>query len=104
MAEQPGSRLTNKHLKEVLPKLLGGIGALHQDRPDLIIAAWPHLIGDKLAAMTQVISFEKGILFIRVSNSTLYSILAQNERARLLKNLRQRFPSVEIKNIHFRMG
>ncbi len=104
MAEFPGSRLTNKHLKELLPKLLGGIGALHRDRPDLIIASWPHLIGEKLASMTQAMSFEKGILFVRVSNSTLYSILSQNERGRLLKSLRQKFPSVEIKNIHFRMG
>ncbi len=104
MVERDASSLTNKHLKTLLPKLLGGIGALHRDRPDLVVAAWPDVIGEKLAAMTRAVSFEKGILLVKVSNSTLYSVLAQHEKLRLVKGLRERFPSVEIKTIHFRMG
>lgn len=96
--------LTNKHLKDLLPKVLGNIGALHRDRPDLILAAWPQIVGDKLAAMAKAVSFENGLLFVKVSNSTLYSLLSQHERGRLLKLLREKFPSVEIKNIHFRVG
>jgi hypothetical protein len=97
-------RLTNKQMKDLLPKVLGKIGAVHRDRPDLILAAWPHLIGEKLAPMTKAVQFESGILVVNVSNSTLYSLLAQHERKRLLTGLRKKFPSVEIKNIHFRMG
>jgi hypothetical protein len=98
------SNLTNKQLKDLLPKVLGSIGAVHRDRPDLILAAWPQLIGEKLAAMTKAVSFENGMLTVKVSNSTLYSLLAQHERGRLLKSLREKFPSVEIKNINFRLG
>lgn len=98
------SPLTNKHMKDLLPKVLGKIGALHRDRPDLILAAWPLIIGEKLASMTKAVSFDRGILFVKVGNSTLYSLLSQHERGRLLKNLREKFPSVEIKNIHFRVG
>jgi hypothetical protein len=104
MARGDDVELTNKHLKDLLPKVLGQIGALHQDRPDLILAAWPQVIGEKLASMTKAVSFDKGILFVKVSNSTLYSLLAQHERGRLIKCLREKFPSVEIKNIHFRIG
>lgn len=96
--------LTNKHLKDLLPKVLGNIGALHRDRPDLILAAWPQIVGDKLAGMAKAVAFENGLLFVKVSNSTLYSLLSQHERGRLLKLLREKFPSVEIKNIHFKMG
>jgi hypothetical protein len=98
------SGLTNKQLKDLLPKALGSIGALHRDRPDLVVAAWPQVIGEKLTAMTKAISFDKGVLYVKVSNSTLYSLLSQHERGRLLKSLREKFPSVEIKNIHFRIG
>lgn len=77
---------------------------LHRDRPDLILEAWPEIIGEKLAPMTKPMAFERGILTVKVSNSTLYSLLSQHERGRLLACLRQRFPAVEIKNIYFRIG
>ncbi len=99
-----GKDLTNKQLKDLLPKALSGIGALHRDRPDLLVDAWPQVIGEKLCSMTKAICFEKGVLYVKVGNSTLYSLLCQHERGRLLKSLREKFPSVEIKNIHFRMG
>ncbi len=104
MDKGDGSNLTNKQMKDLLPKVLNQIGAIHRDRPDLILVAWPQIIGEKLASMTKAMSFEKGILVVKVSNSTLYSLLSQHERSRLLKNLREKFPSVEIKNIHFRIG
>jgi len=98
------SNLTNKQLRDLLPKALNSIGAMHRDRPDLVVEAWPQVIGEKLSPMTKAISFEKGVLYVKVSNSTLYSVLSQHERGRLLKSLRQKFPSLDIKNIHFRMG
>ena len=104
MIKGDGSGLTNKHLSDLLPKVLGNIGALHRDRPDLIMVAWPEVIGQKHASMTKAISFDKGVLSVKVSNSTLYSLLIQHERGRLLKALRKKFPSVEIKNIQFRIG
>ncbi|HEY2809829.1 MAG TPA: DUF721 domain-containing protein [Rhabdochlamydiaceae bacterium] len=95
---------TNKQIKDLLPKVLDHISSLHRDRPDLIIASWFEIIGEKLAPMTRPVSFEKGILTVKVNNSTLYSLLSQHERVRLLDCLRKRFPAVEIKNIYFRMG
>ncbi len=95
---------TNKQIKDLLPKILNRIGALHRDRPDLVLHAWPEIIGEKLAPMTKPVAFDKGILTVKVNNSTLYSLLSQHERVRLLNCLRQRFPAIEIKNIYFRIG
>ncbi len=95
---------TNKQIQDLLPSVLGNIRALQKDRPDLILATWPEIIGDKLAPMTEAVHFQNGILLVKVRNSTLYSVLAQHEKARLLKKLRAKFPSVEIKTIQFRVG
>ncbi|MBS0606195.1 MAG: DUF721 domain-containing protein [Parachlamydiales bacterium] len=99
-----GTESTNRDMKSLLPRLLGQIGEMHKERPDLILASWPEIVGSKLAPMTRAVSFVEGILYVKVNNSTLYSLLSQHERGRLVKCLRERFPAVEIKNIVFRLG
>ena len=84
--------------------MLERIAAMQKDRPDLIVSAWQEIIGEKFAPMAKAIGFENGILTVKVSNSTLYSLLAQHEKKRLLQMLRKKFPSIEIKTIHFRIG
>lgn len=96
--------VTTRHIRHVLPRLLESIGKLYQDRPDLILAAWPEVIGQHLAVMTQAMSFKEGILTVKVKNSTLYSLLSQNDKPRILKNLRDKFPQTVIKTIIFKMG
>lgn len=91
-------------MRDLLPHLLGQIGSLHKERPDLILLAWPEVIGEKLSPMTKAVSFADGILVVKVNNSTLYSLLSQHERGRLLKCLREKFPAAGIKNIAFRLG
>jgi hypothetical protein len=96
--------MTNKQLKDLLPKMLQQINDAKGQRPDLIVAAWPDLIGEKLAPMTKAAGFAEGVLTVKVNNSTLYSLLKTQERGRLLERLRQRFPAACIKNINFRIG
>lgn len=99
-----GTQVTSHRIHDILPAVLAKIGSVYQQRPDLILVMWPELIGSKLAAMTQAVSFTDGILVVKVKNSTLHSLLSQNEKTRLVGLLRQKFPRVEIKTIHFRMG
>lgn len=99
-----GTRLTSKNLNQLLPKALSRIGKHYEERPDLVMASWPTLVGEKLAPMTEAVSFEEGFLTVKVKNATLYSLLRQNERPKLLKRLRERFPKITIKNVIFRMG
>lgn len=95
---------TSKPIQGVLTNYLKGIKKSFDDRPDLILNAWPELVGASLAPMTQAISFLNGILTVQVSNSSLLSLLSQQEKPRLLNLLRGRFPGSHIQNIVFRIG
>ena len=95
---------TGKNLSELLPEWMAEASARFQDRPDLVLLAWPEVIGEKLAPMTQAISFIDGVLTVKVRNSSLYSLLIQHEKNKLQNQLQKRVPSVKIRNIIFRLG
>lgn len=97
-------RPTTKALAELLPEWMANASSRFQDRPDLILLAWPEIIGEKLAPMTKAVSFVEGVLTVKVKNSSLYSLLVQHEKGRLLGLLHRKFPSVKIQNIVFHLG
>ena len=99
-----GTLPTTHHIRGLLSHFLEEMGRKFDDRPDLVIAAWPEVIGPHLAALTKAISFVNGVLTVKVSNSTLYSLLSQNDKPRLIQNLRDKFPGILIKTIFFRLG
>lgn len=98
------SKLTNKHLKDLLPNALHEIESRRAERPDQILEGWGQVIDEKWRPMTQAISFEKGSLVVKVKNAALYSVLVQQEKEKLLSKLQNKFPEVEIKKIIFRIG
>lgn len=99
-----GADVTTHRLADVMPRILDEIVQVFADRPDLILAAWPDVIGPHLAPMTEATSFDRGVLTVKVKNSTLYSLLNQHDKPKLLERLRSKFPKVEIKTILFRIG
>lgn len=100
-----GSGITTTHsLGELLPQVLDKIGRHYQLRPDLVMNAWPDIIGPKLAPMTRAVSFADGVLVVKVKTSTLYSLLCRYDKGPLLRLVRQKFPSLAITDILFRMG
>ena len=90
------------HLKHVLPDVLNKIGVEFEKRPTRVIEAWPEIIGKQLAPMTKAIKVEKGCLFVEVKSATLYSLLEQYEKPRLLKKVQQKFSRSGIRKIVFR--
>jgi hypothetical protein len=99
-----GTEMTSRKVGDLLPEVLSALSDKYRDRPDLILAAWPSIVGEKLASMAIASRFEEGVLHVKVKNSTLYSLLEQKEKGRLIKALKSRFPKVEIRSIQFRMG
>ena len=100
-----GSAVTTHHLSVLSSGVLSGIRAVYEERPDLILAAWPEVIGFKLANMTQAVSFSEGLLVVKVSNAPLHSLLNQpQDRQRILNRLREQFPKADIKGVIFRRG
>ena len=98
------SYLTNKHLKDLLPSVLRDIEGKKKERPDLLLAGWSMVIEEKWRPMTQAVSFEKGVLMVKVKNAALYSVLVQQEKPKLLHKLQSKFPEADLKNIVFRIG
>lgn len=99
-----GTRLTTRKMSELLPTVLEQIGEIYNERPDLIISAWSAIIGPQLASMTEAMAFTNGVLVVKVKNSSLHELLIRQDKPRILKSLRMKFPKVSINNIVFRIG
>lgn len=99
-----GTRVTTHKVGDLLGAVLSKISVAHNDRPDLIMNAWPEIIGSKLAPMTQAISLCDGVLTVNVKNSTLHSLLSRHDKNRILSAIKQRFPTANIRNIMFRIA
>jgi hypothetical protein len=99
-----GTKPTGHSLCDVLSISAANIEVQENDRPNQVVSAWPEIIGERFASMTQAVKFENRILFVNVSNSTLHSLLSQNDKQRVLNLLKEKFPNQEIRDIIFRIG
>jgi predicted nucleic acid-binding Zn ribbon protein len=95
-------RSKTKNLKEMLPAILRSIEHRHAQNPTAVLAYWTQLIGPELSKMTQAISLNKGVLTVKVKNSTLYSLLCQSEKPKLLKKIQKKFSQETVKDLLFR--
>ena len=95
---------TSREIKHLLPQILNGICTKLHENPTQISSVWKKIVGDKIARFTKVIEFNEGALKVKVDNSTLYSLLVEHEKQRLLKALQKRLPKLRIKTLLFRIG
>lgn len=98
------TRVTSRSLSDLLPSFLDKVQRKVGQDPQAVLQAWKEVVGEKLAPMTVATSFVEGVLIVKVSNSSFYSLLVHHEKDRLLKELQKRFPSVRIHKIVFRLG
>ena len=96
-----GTNLPGKKIGDLLPEILAGIEKRTGDDREAVYRLWYALIGEKMAPLTQAVSLKDGVLTVKVKSATLYSLLCQHEKPRLLKGLQEKFP---IQNILFRVG
>lgn len=98
------TRVTTHRFGDVLAQFLAQLAQQQERYGEQILLAWPELIGKQLSPMTRAISFIDGVLLVKVQNATLYSLLSQYERPKLLNALKKRFPHAEIRALLFRIG
>lgn len=104
-SRQEGSSTTSRQLKDLAKRYLAHLQQKMEAKPQEILEAWPRVIGPSFAAMTQAVRFEEGVLYVKVRNSSLLSLLhSPSERGRLVEALRTEIPDVDIKDISFRIG
>ena len=103
--QQEGSATTSRQLKDLARRYLAHLEQKLQTKPKEVLELWPKVIGPAFAGMTRAEKFEEGVLYVRVRNSSLLSLLhTAPERQRLAEALRTQVPDVEIKDISFRIG
>jgi len=99
-----GTQPTARDLRTLLQAVLPSLQKHYQENPVEVFAAWKEVVGEEISPMTQEVSFQEGVLTVKVKHSTLLSLLSVHEKPRLLKSLRERLPSVQVRTIVFRMG
>ncbi|MDE3055124.1 MAG: DUF721 domain-containing protein [Verrucomicrobiota bacterium] len=90
-----------KRIDQLLPEWMQHLNKRVQDPREAIFSEWFLLIGPKMAPFTEPLSFEEGVLTVRVKSSVLYSLLSQQEKGTLLRQLQDKF---SIKDLLFRIG
>ncbi len=93
---------TSREIGQLLPAFLTRLSASYQQQPRAVLDAWPLIIGPALAPMTRALMFHDEVLTVGVSHASLYSLLAQHDKNRLLQKIRETFPQLRIKTILFK--
>ncbi len=96
-----GTQNPAKKIGDLLPEMMVDLGKKVKDPREEIFQFWRDLIGEKMAPLTEPVSFIDGVLTVKVKSSTLYSLLVAHERPRLLSRLQEKF---SIRNLMFRVG
>jgi hypothetical protein len=99
-----GTFPTGKAIDGLLREALVSISKQAGCQGHEVLAAWGEVLGPKFANLTKAVALQDGVLTVKVKSSTLYSLLHQHEKPRLLEKLQMLFPHAEIRDIVFRIG
>lgn len=95
---------TGRRIETLLPDILISIAKTQQQSITIIDAVWKEIVGPKIYDFTKLHDFNKGVLFIKVKNATLLSILSSQEKGRLMQNLKDKLPNIHFVNLVFQFG
>lgn len=87
---------------DLLAGVVKGINSAQAKKFSKMGKVWTDLMGPQYAKMTVIEKFSNGILYIKVSSASLYSLLAMQEKPRLIRAVQEALPSLELTNIVFR--
>lgn len=68
-----------------------------------LVAIWKEAIGDKFFPLTKVVSLVEGVLTVKVKGATLFSLLSQYEKTRLLSVLQSKVSKDTVRKLVFRI-
>ncbi len=91
-----------KEVKNLLSSVLKKIDTRQKINISQIRNTWSELIGEKYSAMTEVISFDDGVLTIKINSAPLFSILKAEQKTKLESEMRKRIPALKLKKLNFR--
>lgn len=95
-----GTQNPAKPIQELLPEIIASISKRSNEEREAIFHYWTTLLGEQMARLTEPVSWLDEVLTVKVKSATLYSLLQQHEKARLLEKLRERF---SVRKLDFRI-
>ncbi len=95
---------TIKHMSQVLSQYLEELERLRKVNPQKLIKAWHSVMDPKYEGMTAAVGYQDEELLVKVSNSSLFSLLKQTNQKSMLEQLREIAPKTPVKKIHFLFG
>jgi predicted nucleic acid-binding Zn ribbon protein len=96
-----GTRSPGVKIGELLPDFLAKIRRKTEAPREAVFREWALVVGEKVAGMTEPVSFEDGVLTVALKSSMLYSLLRVHEKPRLLRKLQEKF---QVKDLVFKIG
>jgi len=100
-----GCRLTSRYLADVASQYLTCLREKMSCNPKEVLDLWPQIIGPARASMTKAVRFEKGVLFVSVNNSMLFSLLRNPaEKKTVLERCKKLSPRSGVVDITFYFG
>lgn len=87
---------------DLLAGVIKGIQSAQSKKFSKMGKLWIELVGPQYAKMTVIEKFSNGILYVKVSSASLYSLLAVQEKPKLIRAIQEALPLLELTNIVFR--
>lgn len=100
----PQSKITNKFLRQLLSDATKNLLNVDQDDKLDIAQIWTMVVGEKIAALSEVKSFYQGVLVIKVSSASLNHLLSSTEKPKIMKKLKSEFGFLKVKSLVFKTG
>lgn len=91
-----------KEAKYLLNSVLKKIDTRQKVSIVQIRQVWANLLGEKYAAMTEVVAFDNGVLTVKINSAPLFSILKAEQKTRLEKEMQKRMPALKLQKLNFR--
>lgn len=85
---------------DLLPSVLRRLGLERRFNEQSVLALWPTVVGEELAARTKATRIDRGVLFVQVDHGAWLQELHFVEKE-LIGKLHERAPGVAIKKIRF---
>ena len=85
---------------ELLPTVLKSIGLGQRLKEQEVLGIWAQVVGEEIAARTQPLRVDKGVLYVRVDHSAWLHELHFMEKE-ILRKLKEKAPDVELVRIRF---
>ena len=93
---------TGRTIGSLLPQVLKKIEHSQKRGLNRFFGIWNEIVGEAYACRTKVLKIDGNRLYIKVFSTSLYSLLAVQEKDRLIKEIKKKAPFLKVETIVFR--